>query len=83
MIASSTTADPPIDGVQLQRQGHKCGWIRIYDASAITSLLEEGERVGCLVLETEEFIWHGETCYWGKVRWYALRAGLRGLHTNN
>lgn len=57
-MATATTVYRNIVGVQLQRQGSKCGWIRIYDAGEITRLLGEGQRVGCIIISVEEFTWN-------------------------
>lgn len=73
-LASDSTIDNELFGVQLRCGNTHCGWIRVYDSAAITTHLNNGYKVVAQVVALSEFQWMGERCYWGRVQWEAVEA---------
>ncbi|KAI5849429.1 hypothetical protein DFP73DRAFT_524455 [Morchella snyderi] len=66
---------PPI-GVQLRREGHRCGWIREHDNRKIIELLNEEIIIKGSVTFRQRFEWNDQVCYWAKMEWYIVSLGV-------
>lgn len=78
-LATNSTPDTQLFGVQLLRAKGRSGWIRTYHNAPMMTYLRAGYKLLAFIKSLDKFDWEGERCFWGCVEWGFVVANDKGL----